>query len=266
MGDQKGFVGDARRMGHTGIRTFAWAAFGLAAAAALAALVSGPGNRFGWWDYRVAFDVLRWGAWGGATGAALSLVALALAARHAMRRSAVVAVIGLTAGALAFALPWQARSRARDVPPIHDITTDTADPPRFVAVLALRKGAPNGVQYEGEKVASQQRKAYPDIAPLVLPVPPAAAFERCLAAARALGWDIVAAAPGDLRIEATDTTPFFGFKDDIVLRITPSGAGSRVDVRSVSRVGRSDLGVNARRVRAFLAQLGKYPASRGPGG
>jgi uncharacterized protein (DUF1499 family) len=86
--------------------------------------------------------------------------------------------------------------------------------------------------------------------------PPARAFERALAVARAQGWEIVAAVPAEGRIEATDTTRFFGFKDDIVIRVKAEGAGSRVDVRSLSRVGKSDVGKNASRIRAYLRALG----------
>jgi uncharacterized protein (DUF1499 family) len=86
-------------------------------------------------------------------------------------------------------------------------------------------------------------------------VPPAEAFARAERAARAMGWQIVAVAPEAMRIEATDTTLFFGFKDDIVIRVRPSEHGSVVDMRSLSRVGTSDVGVNAKRIRAFLARL-----------
>jgi len=144
---------------------------------------------------------------------------------------------------------------ARNKPPIHDITTDTADPPPFVAIVPLRRDARNPVEYGGPAVAAQQREAYPDIAPLSLPVPPAQAFERAERAARGQGWEIVAAVPAEGRIEATDTTRWFGFKDDVVIRVRPEGAGSRVDVRSVSRVGRGDVGTNARRIGQFLDAL-----------
>ena len=102
---------------------------------------------------------------------------------------------------------------------------------------------------------AQQKRGYPDIAPLRLNLPPAEAFARAERAARAMGWQIVAVAPEALRIEATDTTLFFGFKDDIVIRVRPSENGSVVDMRSLSRVGTSDVGVNAKRVRAFLGRL-----------
>jgi uncharacterized protein (DUF1499 family) len=213
-------------------------------------LAAGPGTRFGWWNFRTGLGLLRWVAYGAVAGAALGLVGLLLGGARA------AAAIALVVGIAAFAVPWTFQSRARSVPPIHDITTDTEDPPRFVAVLARRAGAANSADYEGAKVASQQKSAYPDIAPIRLPDPPDRAFERALDAARSLGWEIVAAEPKDGRIEATDTTRWFGFKDDVVIRVRPDGAGSRADVRSVSRVGRSDVGANAARIRRFRSALG----------
>jgi uncharacterized protein (DUF1499 family) len=104
-------------------------------------------------------------------------------------------------------------------------------------------------------VASLQREGYPDIKPIVLGVPPAEAFKRVDQMATAMGWDVVARAPAEGRLEAIDTTRWFGFHDDIVVRIKPDGTGSRIDIRSKSRVGRSDLGVNAQRIREFTQRL-----------
>jgi uncharacterized protein (DUF1499 family) len=244
----------------TPLGAFAAAALGLAALAALALLISGPGNRLGWWDYRLAFSIMGWAAWGGAAGAAFSLVALLWAVWRRARRVIVIAVFGILIGSITIGLPLQFRQRAGQVPPIHDISTDTDNPPRFVALLAARTGAPNGAEYGGAAVAAAQKRAYPDIAPLMLAVSPEVALQHCARAAAALGWDVAAVAPADLRIEATDTTVFFGFKDDIVIRVSAAGQGSRVDIRSVSRLGRSDLGANARRVRDFARQLNQTPA------
>ena len=144
---------------------------------------------------------------------------------------------------------------ARRAPPIHDVTTDPEDPPAFVAVVARRAGARNPVEYAGPAVAAQQRAAYPDLAPLDLAAPPERVFPAVEAAARDLGWEIVAAAPAEGRLEATATTAWFGFKDDVVVRVRAKGAGSRVDVRSLSRIGVGDLGVNAARIRAFLERM-----------
>jgi len=212
-------------------------------------LAAGPGTRMGFWAFGRGFQMMRWAVYAGAAGAALALVALVLGPRRGL------AVLALAVGLAAAVPPWQIQRSAMNKPPIHDITTDTADPPPFVAIVPLRRDARNPVEYGGPEIAALQRKAYPDVAPLALPVPPAQAFERAERAARAKGWEIVAAVPAEGRIEATDTTRWFGFKDDVVIRVRPAGAGSRVDVRSVSRVGRGDVGTNARRVREFLDAL-----------
>ncbi len=146
------------------------------------------------------------------------------------------------------------QATAAKVPFIHDVTTDVVSPPVFVAIRPLRADAPNGVDYTTDP--AEQQKGYPDIQPLVFDgVAPADLFRRAEATARAMGWEIVAAEVAEGRIEATDTTAWFGFKDDIVIRITAQGTGSRLDVRSMSRVGKSDLGKNADRIRKFLAAV-----------
>lgn len=148
-------------------------------------------------------------------------------------------------------------------PPIHDITTDTVDPPPFVDILPLRAGARNSAAYGGSRVAALQQTAYPDIAPVDLAIAPSAAFARALAAAKAMGWAIVAADSATGRIEATATTRVFRFKDDVVIRIRPRDGGSRVDIRSVSRIGGGDLGKNASRIREFIVRL-RESAPRAP--
>ncbi len=233
----------------------AGAGFGIAFVSAVAAVLAGLGTRWGWWDFRTGFMILRFAVWAGLAAAAISLYAMFVAWRHGYRRAIVFGIHGLIIGALVFGVPSYLVNEGRKLPPIHDITTDTDDPPAFVAVLPLRKNAPNPAQYAGAELAAQQKQGYPGLAPLALPIPPRAAFDLALDIARRSGWEIVAAVPEDNRIEATATTDWFGFKDDIVIRIKPAGTGSRVDMRSVSRVGRSDLGTNARRIRDFLRQL-----------
>lgn len=233
----------------------AGAGFGIALTAGIAALLAGLGTRWGWWDYRAGFLILSCAAWSGMAAAALSVYAMVVALRDRLRRAIVFGIHGLIIGALVFGVPWYLVHEGRTLPPIHDITTDTEQPPEFVAVLPLRKDAPNTTEYGGTELAALQKKGYPDLAPAILPMPPRAAFELALRLARASGWEIVAAVADDNRIEATATTDWFGFKDDIVIRIRPAAAGSRVDMRSVSRVGHSDLGANARRIREFMRQL-----------
>ena len=214
--------------------------------------LAGPGTRLGVWDFRAGFQLLRWGAYLGIAAAGLGLVLLL---RRPLGASVAPPVLAIVLGGLAVFLPWRLMEQAKRVPPIHDISTDTERPPEFVAVRPLRAEAPNPVEYEGPEVARQQREAYPDVQPLRLPLPPGEAFGRALAAARASGWEIVAADSAEGRIEATATTAWFGFKDDVVVRITPEEGGSRVDVRSLSRVGKSDVGANAKRIREYLGRL-----------
>lgn len=136
-------------------------------------------------------------------------------------------------------------------PPIHDISTDTVNPPAFSAAKALRKAGDNSLEYAGTTISERQRQAYPDIAPIETPMPPAEAFLACRAAATGLGWRVLAENRDQGVIEAVDRTLIFGFADDIVVRVTAVAGGSRIDLRSASRAGVSDLGVNAKRIRAF---------------
>ena len=151
--------------------------------------------------------------------------------------------------------PWNWMQVARVSPSINDITTDTTNPPAFVAVIPLRAASPVSTTYPGGETAAKQQSAYPDIRPLELTVPPQAAFARALDAAKSFGWEIDTADTASGRIEATATTPWFGFRDDVVIRVAPTPTGSRIDVRSLSRVGKGDLGTNAKRIRAYLAKL-----------
>ncbi len=221
--------------------------------AVLALLLAGPGTRFGLWNFRFGLSLLRYAAYLGVAAVVLVLVVLAATRPHGAGLG--LLIVAFVFGAAAFLVPWGFLQKAKGTPPIHDITTDTQNPPTFVAVLPLRKDALNPATYGGDSVAEQQRRAYPDIKPLELDIPPAKAFDRALAGARAMGWTIDAADSTAGRIEATATTAWFGFKDDIVVRIRPDSAGSRIDVRSVSRVGKGDIGTNAARVRAYLARL-----------
>jgi uncharacterized protein (DUF1499 family) len=224
----------------------------LAAVAVFLLLAAGPGTRLELWSFGTGFLLLRWGGYLGIVAAILGLVSLLRRPSGGRRWPAALAVL---IGALVALVPYRWMQQARGVPPIHDITTDLERPPEFREVLPLRAGAPNPAEYGGAAIAAQQREGYPDIAPLALEQSPAEAFELALNAAQEMGWEIVAADSAAGRIEATATTPWFGFTDDVVVRITPEAEGSRVDVRSVSRVGQSDVGANAERIRNYLAQL-----------
>jgi len=217
--------------------------------AALLLVSAGPGTRLGLWEYGTGFQLMRWAFFAGAGAAVLALALLVIP--RTRRNAASMLVLALVIGSVTAWVPWNGLQKVRSLPFIHDITTDTQDPPAFVAVLPLRADAANPPEYPGEEVAEQQREAYPEVQPLETTLSPAEAFSRAEQVARDMGWEIVAVAPEAGRIEATDTTFWFGFKDDIVIRVEPTAAGSRVDIRSKSRVGRSDVGANAARILDF---------------
>jgi len=225
----------------------------LAAIAAFLLLIGGPGTRFGLWEFRDGFLMMRWAAYLGLVSAGLALAFLIIPRTRVGQGVWLLSacVIGL---GVAY-VPWQLQQQARSVPPIHDITTDTLDPPEFIVILPLRAGAPNPPGYAGVEVAGLQQEAYPDIRSYRIDAGAEIAFEQALAAARKMGWEIVASNPATGRIEATATTFWYGFKDDVVVRIGEDNGGSVIDVRSKSRVGRSDLGANASRIRVYLEAL-----------
>lgn len=225
------------------------------AAAALA--LAGFGYRWGLWGFPTAFTIFRVVVFVGGAAGVLALAGLvtALARRRwpmAALAAAAVVIAGVTVG-----VPLFFSRQAAGVPPIHDITTDTAQPPPFVALRQARAAAPNGAEYGGPSVAVQQARAYADLAPLRFTSAVGPVFAAVVEVARQSGWEVAADVPGEGRLEATATTPWFGFKDDVVVRVVPDGGGTKVDVRSASRVGRSDLGVNARRIRVFSDALRK---------
>ncbi|MGZ5597646.1 MAG: DUF1499 domain-containing protein [Usitatibacter sp.] len=228
----------------------------VAAAALVMLLSSGPGTRMGLWPWQTGLSLLKWAAYTGLAGATGAAVLVLLAAVPRWRAGAWVPILSLCFALAAAAPPMILLQQAKSVPPIHDITTDAFDPPQFVALAAIRASSPNGAAYGGQAVAAEQQKGYPDIKSAILKDDPQKAMQRAISAAQSCGWDIVSADTPSGRLEATDTSTWFGFKDDVVVRVRPeAGGGSRVDVRSVSRVGQSDIGANAKRVRQYLARL-----------
>lgn len=237
-----------------------WLALVVAVVALALLGLSGPGYRMGWFSLGTALrQMLTWGAFAGIGAGVLALLALVVNGRRGSGGGRVVALLALVVGLGSAYIPWQWQRAARGVPAIHDISTDTVTPPVYVEAAAIRREqkAPNGLEYSAE-VAAQQLAAYPDVVPLFLAASPDDAYRKAVDLVRTRGWDVVVADEAGRRIEATDTTYFFGFKDDVAIRVStiPDGS-SRVDVRSVSRVGRGDIGTNAVRIRALLADLSK---------
>jgi uncharacterized protein (DUF1499 family) len=208
-------------------------AIGLGAAALALLLASGPGTRLGLWDWRTGLGLLRSAAYLGIAAAVVSITGLLW--RSVRSAGAVALATALVLGVVSFSVPFAFQRQARSVPPINDIRTD--------------------VENSAPALARAQREAYPDIAPVTLPLPPRPAFERAAAAAEAMGWEIVARDPDAGRLQAVAKTAWFGFEDDVTIRVSPAAAGSRIDIRSKSRVGRGDAGANAARIRGWRAAL-----------
>lgn len=247
----------------------------LAIATPLYFLAAAFGTKLGLLDWRIGFGLMTFRLGGlvlmGVAGLALIglILALAVPPRGQGWKSALIALI-IPAIGLGYA--FYVRQNAMSVPPIHDITTDLADPPTFsdgVVAERARIGGGNSLetdarlpeseqlgQWSGMRVQDVQRNAYRDILPIRTQLSPEATFDAALEAARAIGLRIGVQDRADGRIEATAQSFWYGFVDDVVVRIRPAnGQGSIVDIRSVSRVGLSDLGANAKRIRAFTRAL-----------
>ncbi|MFT4937122.1 MAG: hypothetical protein ACI88A_000136 [Paraglaciecola sp.] len=225
--------------------------------AILLVALAGPLYKFNILDLGSAFGALRFGVYVGMAALVLLLIEIIF-----MRKNISWSAAGVSAllAIVAVGLPMNMMNKAKSVPPIHDISTDLIDPPKFVALVALRAGASNPVEYAGEDTARQQREAYPELSTQKYVQTSQQIFDAAEATVNKLGWELVNADKTLGIIEATDTTAWFGFKDDVVIRIRSMAAETSLDVRSKSRVGKSDLGKNAERINVFIkkinAQLG----------
>jgi hypothetical protein len=232
----------------------------------LVGLIASFGTRLEFWNYRFGlYELFPWCIYAGILGVVLGL-AWALGAFFGNRgEGAGYGAIGLVGSIAVIAVPLYTIAMGAELPPIHDISTDTEHAPEFVSLLNQRPGAENAAQYDGtslvpfkgkpQSIAALQHKYYEDVHATAILTSPERLFRRAGRAAYAMGWNIVAVAPDEGRIEATDTTLFFGFTDDIVIRVKPSGMGARLDIRSEARVGQKDWGRNADRIRAYMKKL-----------
>jgi uncharacterized protein (DUF1499 family) len=184
----------------------------------------------------------------------LVLGAVALRATRGGRPGRDRAWFAVAVGGAVLLAVLAAASAGRGLPRINDITTRPDDPPGFEAAARDADNQGRDMTYPAA-FAAQQRAAYPDLAPIELPLPPEQAFERARSAAQALGWEITLSDPQRGVIEAREVSWLFRFVDDVAIRVRPQGDGSVVDVRSKSRVGQGDLGANATRIRALAAEL-----------
>ncbi len=223
-------------------------------AAVLLLLATGIGYQKGAFDLTQAFNLLRIGALMGIGGAGFSIFFI-LWQRPTGLNLVVIAASAML-GIVAFYMPYRQLLLSQRLPAIHDITTDMNNPPAFVAIARVRLATHNPVAYDGPETGVQQRRAYPDIRTLMLPHSTDEVFAAAMQVVEELGWSVAEANLEQGRIEATATSQWFGFKDDVVIRLTRDGADNTLfDMRSKSRVGITDVGSNARHVRAFVAAL-----------
>lgn len=227
--------------------------FVLAVGCAIAAVMSGVGYQMEMWHFRTGFQILKWSFI--VAIAALVFSVVGVLAVKKTGTAITMGILGILISGMMVYVPLSWKKTLDAYPYIHDITTDIDNPPQFVAVAAVRGPGDHPVEYDGAEVAAMQKQAYPDLQPWLTQAAPAEAFAAARKVLLRMGLKLVDVNESDLRIEATATTLFYGFSDDVVVRMAASPEGTRVDVRSKSRVGRSDLGQNAKRIRTFLAKL-----------
>jgi len=232
----------------------------LAVFSVIAVVVSILIVRFGFLEMKPAIATF-FGALGlAALSILIGLAGFAAIWQNGTRGMSRILVAFVIAGAV-LAYPAYLVYQYRKLPPIHDITTDPIDPPRFDALARLRSGdGANTAVYAGLYSAEQQRQAYPDIEPVQLEIPVDRAYAIALKLVNKRKWLVIdERAPQPTRrigtIEAVARTPIMGFREDVAIRIAPDGDDSRVDIRSSSRYFESDLGSNASRITKFIDEL-----------
>ena len=241
-------------------------------------MVAALGVKFDLWSWRLGLGVLivQWGPRLLIAALVIALVALVATLVRSPRTGWRAALIALIIPAVGFGYLGYVRGQSADIPPIHDVTTNVDDPPVYSeAMIALRTAeesnpvaefsapltslpayqGPRFAPLAGKTLGQVGQEAYPELTTLVTAKPPTDAFAAAEAEARAQGWTIVSADAGAGAIEATAVPFWFGFKDDVVIRVRPAEAGSAIDMRSTSRVGLSDLGANAARIEGYMTAL-----------
>jgi hypothetical protein len=222
--------------------------------AILLLLATGVGYQKEAFDLAQAFNLLRIGAMLGIAGAGFSIFFILWQRPEGV--SLAVIVVSAILGIVAFYMPYRQLLLSQRLPAIHDISTDTNNPPAFVAVARVRTSAQNPVTYDGPQTAALQRQFYPDIRTVMFSHSVDDVFAASMELMEEFDWRIAEANAEQGRIEATVTSQWFGFKDDVVIRLARnSDSTTTVDVRSKSRVGITDVGSNAQHVRTFINAL-----------
>lgn len=199
----------------------------------------------------------------GLAGVVTAIVGIHATRPHKQRHGRTHALRGLVLSLAAVVFVLFPAVRVGDVPRINDITTDLDNPPIFVSAVTLDANRKRDMGYPGEEFARQQRWGYPDLSHLILAVPPDVAFDRARVALAAMPrLRITGEDRKEGRIEAVQTSVLFHFADDVVVRVRAFEGGSKIDVRSKSRDGKADLGVNAARIRDLFARIGSQGSER----
>jgi len=243
-----------------------WGGIVLAVGGLAAALIAAIGSGAGAWSFMTGFSVLTFAFFATIAGGLLAVIAFFLARRTGLQTGRLNLLALVIAVAFSGYLLNQIAT-ARQVPAIHDATTDLVDVPQFAALKVRADNLENIPDAGSPELAALDpesrwkaihRKSYGDLRTLRLPQTVAEVTTRAEGLAMARGWQIAQTDRQAGTVEATATTLFFRFKDDVVIRVRADPArpgGSIVDMRSISRVGQSDIGVNAQRIRSFLADL-----------
>jgi uncharacterized protein (DUF1499 family) len=241
-----------------GARGAGLARLGLGLALLCAVLLSAVvvAYRTGAFGVRDAFGYIEWIIYVAAAAVLVAAVGCVQAIRYKQPSAIAIAGVGIVIAILIVWVPYSNRVALRASPRLSDITTDPQNPPAFVKAAEIRTAtkAKNPVTYRPAK-AKLQAAHYPDIKPARLALPVDQAFDRALAAVNDFGWTVITADKSAGRIEASETSLIFGFVDDVAIRVTAEDAGSRVDIRSSSRVGGRDAAVNANRIRKLIRAL-----------
>ena len=208
-------------------------------------------------------------------GVLVAAMALLFAIIIKPRKGIAIGLVGLVIPLFGLIQLGKVKSTVETLPFIHDVSTDTQDVPMFTDIIMKERDQVKGVNpadYIGKMAPARdakgeptqklvsvlQTKAYPDIRSVVVEEPVDTVFNKAQSVAKDMGWDIKTTDRDLGIVEATHTTFWYGFEDDVIIRLRPSeGGGTLVDMRSLSRIGGSDLGKNAERIREFMQAIQK---------
>ncbi len=224
-------------------------------AAVLLPPIGALSSRGGIWGFEVGFLLLLLGTLLALVGLGGGIAGVLVARRRSLSRDLWGTVSGMALGFAVVVFMGMQLLKLLSTPPINHVSTNTEDPPEFIEVVALRGENAIPLEFDAGKIARIQDEFYPWIEPLLLRATPDEAFDEALYVLMDMRLEVVATHPEAGLIEAVDTTFWFGFEDDVAVRVRAYPQGAVVDARSASRVGVADMGTNAERVREIFRRL-----------